>query len=121
MTVIDKYYATIDAGKLDEAVAMLAPDVEFAMILPTGENRGSGRDEMLEYLRNRPPVNRKHVVTRLASDRDLEFAQGSVTEEDVRTTGFFVGAMHIGADGLVDRYQVSFSPDFALLVEGDNR
>ncbi len=121
MTVIDNYYATIDAGRLDEAVAMLAPDVEFAMILPTGENRGSGRDKMLEYLRNRPPVNRKHVLARLAADQDLEFAQGSVTEDDVRTTGFFVGAMHIGYDGLVDRYQVSFSPDFALLPEGVNR
>ncbi|MFE0748729.1 MULTISPECIES: nuclear transport factor 2 family protein [Gordonia] len=120
MTVIEKYYATVDSGRLEDAMALLAADVEFTMVLPGGENRGRGRDRMLEYLRNRPPVNRKHVVQRTAGDRDLEFAQGKVTENDSTTTGFFVGVMHLDGHGLVDRYQVTFSADFALIPEGSN-
>ncbi|MGZ8178801.1 nuclear transport factor 2 family protein [Williamsia sp. SKLECPSW1] len=119
MSLIEKYYATIDEGRLDDAVTMLAPDVEFAMILPGGENRGRGRDRMFEYLSGRPPVGRRHVLRRVADDRDVEFAQGMVTEAgpdgDAVTTGHFVGVMHIGDAGLVDRYQVSFSADFAVL------
>ncbi len=121
MTVIEKYYATVDEGRLEDATAMLAADVEFTMVLPTGENRDRGRDRMLEYLRNRPPVNRRHVLQRVAADRDLEFAQGRVTENDVKTTGHFVGVMHIGADGLIDRYQVTFSADFALITQSEEQ
>ncbi|ROZ99065.1 nuclear transport factor 2 family protein [Gordonia sp. OPL2] len=118
MSVIEKYYATLDDGRLDDAVAMLAENVEFTMVLPTGENRDQGRERMLHYLSNRPPVDRKHVLLRTAADRDLEFAQGKVTEHGhTVTTGYFVGVMHVGADGLVDRYQVTFSADFALVAE----
>ncbi|ORJ92559.1 hypothetical protein A6F55_24030 [Prescottella equi] len=119
MPVIDNYYALIDEGRLDDAVTLLAPDVEFAMVLPAGENRGRGRDRMLEYLLNRPPVNRKHVLLRVASDRDVEFAQGKVTENGsgggAVTTGYFVGVMHVDDRGFIDRYQVSFSFDFTIL------
>ncbi len=118
---MEKYYATLDSGRLEEATALLAEDVEFAMILPTGENRGRGRSEMLSYLRGRPPVDRQHVVLRAAADGDLEFAQGEVTENGERTTGYFTGVMHIGADGLIDRYQVAFSAEFSVLPAGEVR
>ncbi|SNS77879.1 nuclear transport factor 2 family protein [Rhodococcoides kyotonense] len=110
------YYATLDEGHLDAAVAMLAENVEFAMVLPTGANRKSGRAAMLEYLKGRPPVDRKHRLFRSAADGDLQFAHGAVTEGD-RTTGYFVGVMHLGADGLIDRYQVSFDAEFGLLPD----
>jgi hypothetical protein len=116
MILIEEYYSAVDGGRLEEAMAMLAADVEFTMVLPGGENRDRGRGRMLEYLRNRPPVNRKHVLQRTAVDRDLEFAQGRVTENGTTTTGYFVGVMHVGDDGLVDRYQVIFSADFALMA-----
>jgi ketosteroid isomerase-like protein len=113
--VIEDYYATVDSGNLRDATALLAEDVEFAMVLPTGTNRDRGRAAMFDYLDGRPQVNRKHQLLRVAADGDLQFAYGAVTENDSVTTGWFVAAMHIGADGRIDRYQVSFSPDFALL------
>lgn len=112
---IEGYYATLDSGRLDDAVALLAEDVEFAMLLPTGMNLGHGRAAMLDYLRGRPKVNRKHRLLRVAAGNGVEFAYGAVTENDVTTTGYFVGAMHIDAAGLIDRYQVSFSAEFALI------
>ncbi|WP_072803220.1 nuclear transport factor 2 family protein [Rhodococcoides yunnanense] len=120
---ITEYYATLDEGRLDDAVALLAEDVEFAMILPTGANKKTGRAAMLEYLRGRPPVGRKHRILRAAEDRDLQFVHGAVTEGD-RTTGFFVGVMHVDGQGLIDRYQVSFDSEFFLVAadsttEGD--
>jgi len=111
---IEKYYATVDSGRLEDAVAMLAGDVEFAMVLPTGIKHDRGRAVMLGYLQGRPPVERKHVVQRVAVADDLQFAHGAVTDDGV-TTGYFVGVMHLGADGLVDRYQVSFDAEFSLL------
>ncbi|WP_406277491.1 nuclear transport factor 2 family protein [Nocardia sp. NBC_00881] len=113
--VIEDYYATVDSGRLRAAVSLLAEDVEFAMILPTGVNRGRGRSAMLDYLSGRPEVTRKHRLLRVAADGDVQFAHGAVTEHDAVTTGYFVGVMHIGLDGRIDRYQVSFSADFALL------
>ncbi|WP_040795990.1 nuclear transport factor 2 family protein [Nocardia higoensis] len=113
---IEDYYAKVDSGRLEEATAMLAVDVEFAMVLPTGVNLGHGRSAMLDYLTGRPKVDRKHVLRRVAADGDALFAYGDVTEQGGSvTTGHFVGAMHVGPDGLIDRYQVSFSPEFALL------
>ncbi|MGI5217947.1 nuclear transport factor 2 family protein [Nocardia sp. CA-290969] len=113
--VIEAYYAAVDSGRLRDATAMLAEDVEFAMVLPTGVNRDRGRAAMFDYLSGRPKVNRKHRLLRVAADGDMNFAHGAVTENDSVTTGWFVAAMHIGADGRIDRYQVSFSADFALL------
>ncbi|GGG26112.1 hypothetical protein GCM10007304_44950 [Rhodococcoides trifolii] len=116
---IQSYYATLDRGDLHAAVAMLASEVEFAMIIPSGVNRGRGRDGMLAYLTARPPVDRKHNMIGAAADGDLQFAHGTVTDGDV-VTGFFVGAMHLNADGLIDRYQVSFDTDFALVPTHGN-
>lgn len=113
--VIEDYYATVDSGRLRDATAMLAEDVEFAMVLPTGVNRDRGRAAMFDYLSGRPKVNRKHRLLRVAVDGDMQFAHGAVTENDSVTTGWFVAAVHLGADGRIDRYQVSFSADFALV------
>ncbi len=113
--VIEKYYATVDSGKLREATALLAEDVEFAMVLPAGVNRDRGRAAMFAYLSGRPAVDRKHVLLRVAAEGDTQFAYGAVTENGSVTTGWFVAAMHVGAEGAIDRYQVSFSADFALL------
>ncbi|MET0198506.1 MAG: nuclear transport factor 2 family protein [Rhodococcus fascians] len=113
LTILD-YYATLDSGRLDDAVAMLAEDVEFAMVLPTGVNKKSGRAAMLDYLRGRPPVDRKHRILRSAADTGVQFAYGAVTDGG-RVTGHFVGVVHVGPDGLIDRYQVSFDAEFALL------
>ncbi|MGW5381172.1 nuclear transport factor 2 family protein [Nocardia sp. NPDC003963] len=118
--LIEDYYAIVDSGRLRDAVALLADDVEFAMILPAGVKRARGRTAMFDYLDGRPPVNRKHVLSRVAAAGDIQFAHGAVTENDAVTTGYFVAAMHLDASGLVDRYQVTFSPDFALVPRSEN-
>lgn len=118
--VIEDYYATVDSGRLRDAVALLAENVEFAMVLPTGVEHDHGRTAMLDYLAGRPPVNRKHVLSRVAADGDLQFAHGAVTENESVTTGYFVAAMHLDAAGRVDRYQVTFSADFALIPPSSN-
>lgn len=112
---MEEYYAAVDSGRLDDAVAMLAGDVEFVMILPTGERRGHSRADMLDYLRNRPAVERVHRLMRIARHDDVEFGFGAVVENGATTTGYFVSAMHMDGAGLIDRYQVSFLADFAVL------
>ncbi|WP_040834958.1 nuclear transport factor 2 family protein [Nocardia brevicatena] len=114
---IEEYYARIDSGRLDDATKMLAADVEFVMALPTGVNRDSGRAAMLAYLSGRPKVDRKHRLVRVAADGDTQFAYGDVTEHGGTLTGHFLGAMHLDRDGLIDRYQVSFIPDHALVPQ----
>lgn len=117
-TLIEEYYTTLDSGRLEDAVGLLGEDVQFTMVLPTGINRDSGRESMLGYLRARPDVDRKHVLLRVAADGDLLFAHGAVTENGTVTTGYFVGVMHVNDRGHIDRYQVSFDPEFSLLPEG---
>lgn len=112
---IEEYYARIDSGRLDDATKMLAADVEFLMALPNGVNRDSGRAAMLAYLSGRPKVDRKHRLVRVAADGDTQFVYGDVTEHGGTVTGHFLGAMHLDRDGLIDRYQVSFIPDYALV------
>lgn len=118
--VIEDYYATVDSGRLGDAVALLAEDVDFVMVLPTGVNRDRGRSAMFDYLSGRPDVNREHVLLRAAAEGDIQFAYGAVTENGTVTTGYFVAAMHLDAAGLVDRYQVTFSTDFALVDQFSN-
>ncbi|MBY4212581.1 nuclear transport factor 2 family protein [Rhodococcus fascians] len=108
------YYTAVDSGDAAAAVALLADDVQFAMIIPTGVNRGRGRADMYSYLSARPDVGRKHVVLRTATDRDMVFVHGVVTENG-DSTGAFVGAMHIDDAGLIDRYQVAFDSTFSVL------
>ena len=116
---IETYYATVDSGRVEDAVAMLTENVEFAMVLPSGTKHDKGREVMLGYLQGRPPVDRRHHVMRVAVADDLQFAHGKVTDDGV-TTGYFVGVMHVDAAGKVDRYQVSFDPDFSLLPPGQS-
>ncbi|MBF4996927.1 nuclear transport factor 2 family protein [Nocardia sp. BSTN01] len=115
---IEDYYAVVDSGKLGDAVDLLAEDVEFVMVLPSGVRTGRGRAAMLEYLGGRPDVDRKHRVLRVAADGDMQFAHGAVIENGTVTTGYFVAAMHFDAAGRIDRYQVTFNAEFPVLPGG---
>lgn len=115
MLRIESYYATLDSGELEQATDMLAESVSFVMIVPTGARAGTGRAAMLDYLTGRPPVGRQHRLLRRAQDGDVQFAQGAVTEHGDVVTGYFVAAMHLDENGLIDRYQVSFDPAHALV------
>ncbi|MFW2244099.1 hypothetical protein ACNUP4_38730, partial [Rhodococcus opacus] len=75
------------------------------------------RADMLDYLRGRPPVDRRHVLLRTSSAGDVQFAYGSVVENDVKTTGYFLAAMHLDSDGTIDAYEVSFDTEFSILTK----
>jgi len=115
VTALSRYYQAVDDGPIDEALALLAEDVRFVIVLPSGTVRGRGRSEMAGYLSRRGVPDRRHVLLREAADDDLEFVYGRVTEGDGVTTGYFLGAVRIGEGGLIASYQVTFEVEHVLV------
>lgn len=107
------YYSTLDDGGIKEAVSLLHDDVRYAIVLPNGVNRGTSRQDMLDYLESRPPVQRRHHLLRTARDGDTEFVYGAVTDNDT-VTGRFAAVARVDADGMIATYQVTF--DLELVV-----
>src|SRR5215208_5794722 len=97
-TTLARYYRALDEDRLDDALAMLDPEVRFVMVLPSGVNRGKGRGDMDAYLRGRGVPDRVHVVLRQSQDGDAEFVYGKVTDGGT-PTGRFLSGVRIGADG----------------------
>jgi ketosteroid isomerase-like protein len=110
-----QYYAHIDDGDLDAGLALMAPDVRFAISLPGSTHRGDDRDGVRAYLDGRGPARRRHVPLRVSVLDDVEFVYGAVTEDDTITTGHFLASVHLGQDGRIAAYQVAFDPDLQLL------
>jgi len=115
-TTLARYYEAIDDGRLDDALALLHEKVRFVIALPTGARRGQGREDMRGYLSGRGVPDRRHVVLRESHDQDVEFVHGAVTEGPL-TTGRFLAAVRLGADGLIASYQVSFDLEHDLLED----
>lgn len=110
-----RYYTAVDSGDLASALDLFAPDLRFAIHLPGGVRRGSGRQGMADYLAGRGDVVRRHVPLRAANDGDVEFVYGAVREDEARTTGHFLASARISADGRIETYQVSFDTELPLL------
>jgi hypothetical protein len=115
-TTLGRYYRAIDEDRIDDALAMLDADVRFLMVLPSGARRGRGRDDMATYLKGRGVPDRRHVALREAETGDIGFYYGKVTEGG-DTTGRFLSGVRLGADGLIESYQVTFDTEH-VLVEG---
>lgn len=114
-TTLERYYALVDAGDIDLAMTLVAPDVTFAILLPGNAVRGTDRQGLIGYLNGRGEVVRRHVVRRSSGDGDLEFVYGNVVEGGRTTTGHFLAAAHLTEAGLLGGYQVSFDPELGLL------
>jgi hypothetical protein len=115
-TTLARYYRAVDEARIDDALAMLDPDVRFTMVLPAGTRRGVGRSEMGDYLTGRGVSDRAHVVLRQSQDADVEFVYGLVADGST-TTGRFLSGVRLGVDGLIASYQVTFDTEH-VLVEG---
>ena len=115
-TTLARYYRTLDEGRIDEALQLLDPDVQFTMTLPGGTRRGSGRAEMEGYLSGRGVPDRAHVVLRESRVDDVEFLYGKVTDGGT-TTGRFLSGVRLGADGLIASYQVTFDTEHVLVED----
>ena len=113
-TALARYYGALDEGRIDDALAMLDPDVRFVMVLPAGTRRGHGREDMRDYLGNRGVADRAHVVLRQSRDEDVEFVYGRVTDGG-HTTGRFLSGVRLGPDGLIASYQVTFDTEHVLV------
>jgi hypothetical protein len=109
-----RYYERVDAGQIDAAMELVAPDATFSIVLPGGAIRGAGRSGLVDYLSGRGDVVRRHVTQRTAVAEDVEFVYGAVVEDDTTTTGYFLAAVRINEDGLIAAYQVAFDPEHAL-------
>ncbi|MDZ5622401.1 nuclear transport factor 2 family protein [Nocardioides bizhenqiangii] len=114
-TTLSRYYAAVDAGDFDTAMALLAPDVRSAIQLPGGVVRGKDRQALRDYLSGRGNVLRRHVLLRESVVDGLELVYGAVVDDGTTTTGHFIAAARLGEDGLVSGYQVAFDPELALL------
>ena len=113
-TTLRRYYRAIDEDRVDDALTLLAPDVTFLMVLPNGARRGHGRDDMAAYLKGRGVPDRVHVTLRESRDGDVEFFYGLVTDGGTPTGRFLSGA-HIGVDGLIASYQVTFDTEHVVV------
>ena len=115
-TTLARYYRAIDEARIDDALAMLDPDVRFTMVLPAGTRRGLGRSEMGGYLAARGVSDRAHVVLRQSQDDDVEFVYGLVADGSM-TTGRFLSGVRLGPDGLIASYQVTFDTEHVLVED----
>jgi hypothetical protein len=115
-TTLARYYRAVDEDRIDDALAMLDPNVRFVMVLPAGARRGQGRSSMGAYLGGRGVSNRAHVVLRQSRDDDVEFVYGKVTEGPT-TTGRFLSGVRLGAHGLITSYQVTFDTEHDLMED----
>jgi hypothetical protein len=115
-TTLSRYYRAIDEDRIDDALAMLDPDVRFVMVLPAGAKRGRGRSDMGSYLGGRGVPDRAHVVLRQSREDDVEFLYGKVTEGPT-TTGRFLSGVRLGPDGLIASYQVTFDTEHVLVED----
>jgi len=115
-TTLARYYRALDEDRIDDALAMLDPEVRFVMVLPAGTRRGLGRTDMDGYLRGRGVPDRAHVVLRQSRDDDVEFIYGKVTDGGV-ATGRFLSGVRIGADGLIASYEVTFDTEHVLVED----
>ncbi|KQV73786.1 hypothetical protein ASC61_01445 [Aeromicrobium sp. Root344] len=112
-----RYYATLDDIGIRDAVSLLHEEVEYAIVLPNGALRGTSRQDMLDYLESRPPVQRRHHLLRTAVDGDTEFVYGVVTDNDA-VTGRFAAVARI-ADGAIRTYQVTFDLELVVVPSGE--
>jgi len=86
-------------------------------VLPNGALRGASRQDMLDYLESRPPVQRRHHLLRTAVDGDTEFVYGAVTDNDA-VTGRFAAVARI-EDGAIRTYQVTFDLELVVVPSGE--
>ena len=113
-TTLSTYYRALDEDRIDDALAMLDPDVRFVMVLPAGVRRGHGRADMEAYISGRGVPDRAHVVLRESRDDDVEFVYGKVSDGGT-TTGRFLSGVRLGADGLIASYEVTFDTEHVLV------
>ena len=112
-----RYYSAVDSSDFDTGMALVTPDVEFAILLPNRAVRGIGRKDLVAYLSGRGDVVRRHVPQRSSIAGNVEFVYGAVLEDETTVTGHFLAAARVCEDGLISAYHVVFDPELGLLPD----
>ncbi|MTD17259.1 nuclear transport factor 2 family protein [Nakamurella sp. YIM 132087] len=112
---VPEYMAHLDAGRFEEALALMAPDVTFLLALPGRQVTGSSREDYRDYVSSRSaPADRVHRILRHLHEGDTEVVYGVVEEGGHRATGAFMSIGRLTADGTIAGYQSYFDPSFSL-------
>jgi hypothetical protein len=111
---IREYMSRLDSENPITALDVVEDDLSFRLALPTGAVAGSSRDELWSYVSHRPPVTRRHHITRETAAGDFEVVYGVVTVDGVET-GAFLASARLSALGRMQRYLVYFDPTFRLV------
>lgn len=112
MKLLD-YYACLDGPDPASGLALVAPDIQFLIVLPDRRIVGKSAGDLAGYIAGRNGAGRRHEITHTSVDGPVEFVSATVTEAGV-PTGAFLAAARVNADGLIDRYQVLFDVEFRL-------
>ena len=106
-TTIAHYYARMDGFEAGDPMDLVAPDLQFAIVLPDAEFAG-GRRELQGYVDGRDPHGRYHLSLEQCSVGRAEFVRGRVqTDDEVR--GAFLATVDLDDAGLIRRYLVTMS------------
>jgi hypothetical protein len=106
-TVLGRYYARMDGRETGDPLDLVAPDVQFAIVLGTSEFAG-GRSELEAYVEGRDPQGRYHAVLAEQSVGGTEFVRGHVQTAE-QLLGAFVATVELDEQGLIRRYLVAMS------------
>jgi hypothetical protein len=107
-TVIGRYYARMDGREPGDPLDLVAPDVQFAIVIANGAEFAGGRSELEAYVEGRDPQGRYHLLLDEQSGTDTEFVKGHV-QTDEQLLGAFTATVELDEDGLIRRYLVAMS------------
>jgi len=113
--VLRDYMKHMDGPDPSQALRLLEPDLRFVLALPSGQVRGSSREDFAAYIAGRAAAGREHHILRESVDGDMEFAVGIVTE-DGETRGTFISVATVSGAGLMRRYVSFFDTDLPLVT-----
>ncbi len=112
-SVLVNYYAKMDAGDAEGALALIDPAATFSITIFGNTTEGNGRGAFADYIAGRGSVSRRHEPARVQIGDDIEFVAGAVVNEDDSVPGYFLGAATV-KNGLITRYKVIMDQDYQL-------
>jgi hypothetical protein len=110
-----RFFAALDGEDPESAMALVADDLEFAILWAPDGGRDSrqfvgGPAELRRFTAAGDMQGWAHHVLQFSSDGSTEIALGETRWEDGRHIGTFVCAAEFDGEGLMRRYLVGRSP-----------
>jgi hypothetical protein len=112
----ERFFAALDGEDPESAMALVADDLEFAILWAPDDGRHSSRQfvggpaELRRFTAAGDMQGWAHHVLHFSSDGSTEIALGETRWDDGRHIGTFVCAAEFDGQGLMRRYLVGRSP-----------